>query len=194
MGTQPGYFGAPLQAMKMAVGLMATKAIQGIVHAKRRQNVYCAKSSAIDGTALGYQEERPTMPAQTRILDFQGQAKLIQTLKTLGARAQTIVGAALLQEAEKIMTESKRQCPVDLGNLRDTGHVTEPEVSGGHVSVTLGYGGPAAPYAIVQHERLDFQHKVGKAKFLEDPLLEAANGLETRLAQSIKRGIEDAAR
>ena len=92
------------------------------------------------------------------------------------------------------MTESKKQCPVDVGTLRSTGHVQGPETSGGHVVVTLGYGGPAAPYAIVQHERLDFHHTVGKAKFLEVPMLEAVNGMEARLGAAIKKGIEDAAR
>lgn len=134
------------------------------------------------------------MPAQSRIIDLSGDKEFLRKLKSLGDRATTIVSAALFQEAEAIMTESKQQCPVDTGVLRSTGHVTPPEVSGGRVVVTLGYGGPAAPYAIVQHERLDFVHKVGRAKFLEIPMLEAVNGMEARLGAMIRKGIEGALR
>lgn len=134
------------------------------------------------------------MATQSRIIDLSGDQEFLRKLKSLGDRATTIVSGALLQEAEAIMTESKKQVPVDTGNLRSSGHVTPPEVRGGHVAVTLAYGGPAAPYAIVQHERLDLRHTVGKAKYLEDPLLEAASGMERRIGSIIRKGIEDAAR
>lgn len=134
------------------------------------------------------------MPAQTRIVDLTGQKQLMKVLTALVAQAPQIVGAALYREGEAIMTESKKLCPVDLGNLRSTGHVTPPEEHGGHVTVTLGYGGPAAKYAVAQHERLDFKHTVGQAKYLEEPMLAASQGLDARIAQSIKKGIEDAAR
>lgn len=133
------------------------------------------------------------MPSQTRIIDLSGFEELLQKLRQLGDRAPALVGAALYREAEAVMTESKKKCPVDTGNLRDTGHVSEPENRGGHVVVTLGYGGPAAPYAIVQHEG-DFQHTTGEKKFLESAMLEAANGMEARVAEAIGKAIEDEVR
>lgn len=132
------------------------------------------------------------MPAQTRIIDLSGLQGLLRKLATLGAKAETIAGAAIYQEAEAIMTESKKQCPVDFGNLKNTGNVSPPENHSGHISVTLGYGGPSVKYAVVQHESLEFHHTVGKAKFLEDPMLEAVNGMEARLGVRIQKGIEDA--
>lgn len=134
------------------------------------------------------------MPAQTRRVDLTGQKKLMKVLTTLASLAPQIVGAALYREGGAIMTKSKKLCPVDLGNLRATGDVAPPEEHGGHVTVTLGYGGPAAKYAVAQHERLDFKHTVGQAKYLEDPMLEAAQGMDARIGVSIKKGIEDAAR
>ena len=134
------------------------------------------------------------MAAQTQILDLSGLNVLLQKLTALGKKADTIAGAALYQEAEAIMTKSKEQCPVDFGNLRATGTVAPPENRGGHMVVELGYGGPAVKYAIVQHEAMNYQHTVGKAKYLEDPMLEAVNGMEQRLGQRIAKGIEDAAR
>ena len=134
------------------------------------------------------------MPAQSRIIDLAGGEELIRKLKALGEKAQTIVGGVLYREAEAIMTESKTQCPVDVGTLRASGHVQDPVSSGGQVIVTLGYGGPAVPYAIVQHEAMNFQHTVGNAKFLEDPMLAAVTGVEERLAKGIAKGIDDATR
>ena len=165
------------------------------------------------------------MPAQSRIIDLAGGDELIRKLKALGEKAQTIVGGALYREAEAIMTESKKQCPVDLGNLRASGSVSLPELQGAMVVVTLGYGGPSGSgnhggetnkkdvgYAIVQHEDLDLDHSkvlskkegqrrggvvwgaIGKAKYLEDPMLSAVSGMEERLANGIAKGIDDAAR
>jgi hypothetical protein len=110
----------------------------------------------------------------------------------MGEAGQQAAKAALYQEGEAIMTESKRQCPVDLGNLRATGHVSQPEMQQGHITVTLAYGGPSATYAIVQHERLDFRHTVGGPKYLERPTLEAVNGMEQRLRKAIEKGIKNA--
>lgn len=134
------------------------------------------------------------MPAQTQIIDLSGLQDLLRKLATLGAKAETIAGAAIYQEGEAIMAKSKEQCPVDFGALLSSGHVTEPETRSGHIVVTLGYGGPAVKYAIVQHEKLEFKHTVGNAKFLEIPTLEAVSGMEARLGARIKKGIEDAAR
>lgn len=111
------------------------------------------------------------MSNQTVTLDFTGTKKLQDVLKKLGARSTQAAKAALYQEAERIMTASKKRCPVDLGNLRASGQVSLPSESGGHIVVELGYGGPAGAgnhggetnkehvgYAIVQHEDLSLDH------------------------------------
>lgn len=80
---------------------------------------------------------------------------------------------ALYTEAELVMTEAKTRTPVRTGALRASGLVEPPSVQSGQVEVRFGFGGPAAPYAVVQHERLDYRHPVGQAKFLESALQEA---------------------
>lgn len=120
-------------------------------------------------------------------IEVKGTEKLRRALAELGERALFEAGKALYAEAELIMTESKKQCPVDTGTLRSTGYVEEPEHSGDQATVQMGYGGPAAPYAVVQHERLDFKHKVGKAKYLEDPVKAAAPKLPRALAERLRR-------
>jgi len=85
-------------------------------------------------------------------VEVKGTEELQRALEKLGERAQAELGKALYAEAELIMTESKKQVPVDTGTLRSTGHVKQPETKRGSVEVELGYGGPAAPYAAAVHE------------------------------------------
>lgn len=62
-----------------------------------------------------------------------------------------------------ILTDAKENCPVKDGTLRNS-HTTERKES----SVVIGAGGAAAPYGLIQHERVDFQHTSGEAKWLEN--------------------------
>lgn len=106
----------------------------------------------------------------------QVKVKLKMNLPKIGAA----VMSALFEEANELMAASKRQVPVDTGTLRASGMVEEPIKRGKIYKVRLGYGygeekNPksgqiAAGYAIYVHENLKARHKVGKAKFLEDPM------------------------
>lgn len=95
--------------------------------------------------------------------------------------------AAAKAELEIEMTEAKRRTPVDTGNLRASGTVTE-QWSGREYTITLSFGGPAAPYALQVHENLEAFHKSGQAKFLESVLLESAPYLAKRIALRMKGG------
>jgi hypothetical protein len=99
-------------------------------------------------------------------------------------RAGATVG--IKEEAEATMTTSKESfVPVDDGILRGSGYVEDPQIDGDTVSVKIGFGGPAAAYAAVQHENLAFHHDVGEAKYLERPLMERVHGMAERLAARI---------
>lgn len=62
------------------------------------------------------------------------------------------VAAAVYQGGERIMAAAKPLVPVDTGTLRASGFVELPKIAGGSISVELGFGGPAAPYALAVHE------------------------------------------
>jgi len=122
------------------------------------------------------------------------EAKIGKALRALSGRAE----AGLYQVAEQEMTESKKRVPVDLGNLKNSGHVTLPTRDINGISATMGFGGPAGAgnhggvsnkddvgYAIVVHEDLEAFHKVGEAKFLESVLRESAPYLLERIAKRI---------
>lgn len=145
------------------------------------------------------------MPNPTGGTSFQLQGfdKVKAALTKLGRAAPKAAAAAIKQEAEEIMTASKELVPVDTGSLRDSGHVTDPEVNAGTVSVELAYGGPAAPYALYVHEipppeigapaseqwqpgTRTAQHVNGEWKYLEKPFKAAEAGMADRLAERLR--------
>lgn len=92
---------------------------------------------------------------------------------------------ALVMFGEKVMTRSKDEfVPVRDGILKNSGHVRPHK--GKKIGIDLVYGGPAESYALVQHENMEFQHKVGGPKYLERPLLEALPTFEEDMVKSIK--------
>jgi hypothetical protein len=116
------------------------------------------------------------------VSQVQGVTQVVARLGEEALRHRERAARALYAVAHEIRTESMRRTPVDTGALRSTHMVTEPEWSGNVVEVSIGVGGPAAPYAIYVHENLTARHTVGQAKFLESALLEALPSLARRVA------------
>lgn len=75
------------------------------------------------------------------------------------------VQAGLVECGADLQSKSVQEAPVDSGDLRADCAVEEEPLK-----VRAGY---SLPYAMKQHEELDFNHpKGGKAKYLEDPFNE----------------------
>jgi len=119
---------------------------------------------------------------------------MVRTLQRIATKFPDHVAAAMYQEAQIEMTESKRRCPVSPlpapkgvvpGTLRDSGQVARPDRRGKHISVTMSYGGAAEDYAVVQHENLDFHHTTGQAKFLESVINESRPYMAGRIADRV---------
>ena len=126
-------------------------------------------------------------------VELKGVATVQRNLRSLGLRAPVAVGRALRRLGEEIMTDAKLLTPVDTGALRASGHVQGPTL-GPEVAVTLGFGGPSAPYAVYVHERLDLRHPVGQAKFLEEPFKAKASQIPERIAAEMRAEVARAAR
>jgi hypothetical protein len=116
---------------------------------------------------------------------LRGVSEMRAKLRQIAAKFPDRVGAAIYQEAQIEMTESKRRVPVDTGVLRASGRVSEPERSGRNISVMLSYGGAAEDYAIYVHENLEAFHRVGQAKYLESVLDESAPHMAARIAARV---------
>ena len=117
---------------------------------------------------------------------LRGSRALQRELKRRGKKAPRDLGRALFQEGEQIMAASKRIVPVDKGPLRASGHVQLPVIRGKRVTVTLGYGGAAAPYAVFVHEKPARHTPPTQWKYLEQPLFEAVPGMAGRLAARVR--------
>ena len=126
-------------------------------------------------------------------IELYGTERLRAKLAAAADAGPRILGAALYQEAEAVMTTSKEQyVPVDTGALRASGFVELPIYAGEGASVNFGFGGPGAPYAVVVHEDLTKRHPVGQAKYLEIPLRARIAGMRNVLAMRMRDGIRQA--
>lgn len=119
-------------------------------------------------------------------MKIEGVSELQEKLRQFGGIVAQSVGKGMYREGEAIMAKSKPITPIEFGPLRASGHVELPVITQDGASVELGYGGPSAPYAVYVHERTDLHHRPPtQAKFLEQPLKEAAEGMGERLAEFV---------
>src|SRR4051812_22825560 len=84
-------------------------------------------------------------------------------LRAMGQLARPVLGSALYHLGEEIIGEAQEDyVPVDEGILKASGYVAPVDTRDDEVSVTMGFGGPAGDYALVQHENEFFHHTVGE--------------------------------
>lgn len=98
------------------------------------------------------------------------------------ARQRSMDGAEEL--AYIIKTDAMEHCPVALvngGTLRASHGVERTDMK-----VEIGCGGAAAPYALKQHERVDFHHSSGEAKWLENAFQRHIPELEKYVEKHLK--------
>lgn len=92
----------------------------------------------------------------------------IKRIKVAGGKlTRRHVPGAVLMIGHEIMTDVKASrpgagVPRDKGTLANTGDVTKV----GLLEVDLSFGGPAAPYALIQHEVTTYHHKLGESRYL----------------------------
>ena len=107
--------------------------------------------------------------------------------------------AALFQEGENIMGDSKDRTPVDLGFLKAGGHSdTEGDIPPPWVElskkgrktieVVLAY---AASYAVFAHEQEPREGGAGESKFLENAMKKAARGFGRRMITKTLRSLKE---
>ena len=93
---------------------------------------------------------------------------------------------ALRQEGNIILNDSIKQTPVEFGDLRRSGTVEEVKETKKEYVIAIGYN---TTYAAAVHENLNAHHTVGKAKYLEDPLLARAPKISRSVAKRVKAGM-----
>lgn len=140
-----------------------------------------------------------TVAADMGATDFTvfGMAGLRAQLEKMSKQAPKALDKALYAEALGIFRQSQRIVPVGPigdpsykgapGTLKASGLIEGPT----NGEVLIGYGGPAASYAIYVHEDPNAKHKPGKSyKFLEIPFMEALPKFEQNIAKAIEADLE----
>lgn len=126
------------------------------------------------------------MATRFYIKRIEGADKVLANMILLGGKLEAQATKALTDEANTILNAAMDQTPVETGTLRRSGTVEDPKVSAKGITVEIGFH---TAYAAAVHENLNAAHKIGKAKFLEDPVNRAAPGLAGRLAARMRLGI-----
>lgn len=126
-------------------------------------------------------------------MTLEGADDMQRALARLMAGAVSGAASGLYLGASVIMTDAKERAPLDKGDLRGSGYVTLPQTGSGEVAVELGFGGPAASYAVVQHERTDYRHTEGEAKYLEKAIDAKSGEAAGIIGESIDAGMRGAA-
>jgi hypothetical protein len=117
-----------------------------------------------------------------------GLTQAIKKMDNIADKTPKALDVFLYREALDIFRKSQRIVPVDKGFLRSSGVVeSNPGIA------FIGYGGPAASYALYVHEDPEAQHKDGKTyKFLEIPFTDALPGIAERIAPLLEQTAEKA--
>lgn len=142
------------------------------------------------------------MPRRSLTINIKGLAATKKKAAASKAATHSAAAQALRLEGEEIMARAKDEfVPVNLGNLRASGHVADVEIEpDGSMAVRLAFGGAAAPYALAVHEHpsphsppswqgtvVEFSPPGRGPKYLERPMVEAQAGMAQRIGERMRR-------
>lgn len=132
---------------------------------------------------------------------WEGLDETLDALEEMEDASDEAMAVALRGEGEAIKTDVQasrpgKGVPRDEGILASTLSVEGPDMaSPGEPEVRLVAGGPAAPYALAQHERMDYGHDLGEARYWVEGYRRRARGgtiedaLNAQLKWLVARGV-----
>jgi hypothetical protein len=104
------------------------------------------------------------------------------------AQVNSAKATATKKGLDHLLAASNRLVPVEHGDLKDSGQVVME--GDGQGSVQYGTTPETEAYAVVQHERMDFNHpRGGQAKYLETAMLRESRRIFQIIAQELRRAI-----
>lgn len=107
-------------------------------------------------------------------------------LQHLGPIVAAAAERAALLGAHHVLGESDKLVPIEEGTLSRSGNATA-ETQGQTAVGAISYDGP---YAVAQHERMDYRHDPGRtAKYLERPLHAEAPTVAQIAATELRRAL-----
>lgn len=139
-------------------------------------------------------------------VQLKGLNRMLANLKTMPPDMALAAEAGLFEAGSIIQGDAQAITPVDKGNLRGSAFTltqtltqlaNSAQPSGEarslakntptEIRAVVGFGGPSAPYALVQHERTDYRHTVGEAKYLEKAVQKNASRVPVIVAAHLGR-------
>jgi high-affinity Fe2+/Pb2+ permease len=117
---------------------------------------------------------------------IEGMEELKKYFENVPAYMENEILTTMKKICADLQKESMSQAPKKTGALRGSAH-SEASASNGLIN---GYVGFFVPYATVQHEGLDFVHKQGNAKYLENPYKENRDKYIKFVADATKKAVE----
>lgn len=124
-------------------------------------------------------------------LKFRGQSEMFANTKRYSAAFPNRLGQSIYRQLNIDVKEMKKRTPVLSGDLRDSEHVTEPEIQGQVVKCSVVCGvtdaGEDLLYARKQHFDLELNHpNGGQAYFMTSVLNESSPHMAERIAQDMR--------
>ena len=132
---------------------------------------------------------------------MEGIKDLKRILKNADVKIRIAANRETFQIANELLNEAGALAPFKTGLLEGSGTLSgRGPAAGPLIKLTVAFGGPAAPYALIQHENLDYFHPAkdrggtstgipgqGRArKYLEEPAKRHQATVVPRLIAAIK--------
>jgi hypothetical protein len=115
----------------------------------------------------------------------------ITPAEQIAARMRAGAEQGLKLAAEQILATARQRVPHEEGTLERSGAPTAPFETANGVAIQVSFN---TPYAVRQHEELDWRHDDGRqAKYLESALHDEAEAAKQLIAQAIKNALKGGA-
>lgn len=97
-------------------------------------------------------------------LKLEGEKEMAFALRKFIKDHPDAAAKGLFNAMQFVMDEATAKAPYEFGTLSKSAYVTEPDFTKKSAVVEGGFGGEAADYMILQHERSDYQHPGTRSK------------------------------
>jgi hypothetical protein len=128
------------------------------------------------------------MAVKNRKVTVKNLERLQHAFVLAGKDAPRFAATALREEADEAFLISQTVVPVRFGDLRASGAVTGPFISGSRALAYIRYGGPAVPYAVFVHElppSRAYHDPPTRWKYLENPVRVYSEGMGDRMTTRV---------
>lgn len=119
-------------------------------------------------------------------VEIEGLEKLNEILRNVPIQANEAVFKEMELITQDLKGKSQRLAPKDLGDLRGSAFAEVQRTMFLKIAGTVGF---TEPYALRQHEEMDYHHTDGQAKYLETPYKENVSKYTSSIGKAIKGAV-----